>query len=67
MKISDAVDTIMNHSICIKNMATCSKNCGSCCVAVKDAELLEAYELATEALLICKTMERYRIQLEEAS
>ena len=67
MTINETADTLIKHSICIKNMATCGKECSSCSMAVQDQKLLEAYDMALEALAMCGGIESYQKYLEKVS
>ena len=67
MTIEEAIDIFINLSVCTKNKNSCFKNCTECCVYVPDKKLIEACSIAQDALIICGTTERYRIQVDKAS
>ena len=67
MIINETVDTLIRHSICIKNMATCDKKCESCSMSVQDKKLLEAYDVALDALAICTHTESYQQFIEKGA
>lgn len=67
MKIEEAIHKLISHSVCIKNNATCSKQCAACPVYVPAKEMDMAIDMALDALYICKATERYRIQIDKAS
>ena len=67
MKIKEAVDVLIKHSICVKHMATCDKKCDKCTVSIKDGQLLLAYDVALDALAICSNSESYQNHVEKVS
>lgn len=67
MTIEEAVNIFIDVSVCTKHRATCNKKCSTCCVFVPDQKMIEACNMALDALYICKTTEPYRIQVDKAS
>ena len=67
MKIKEAVDVLIKHGICIRHMSACNKECGKCTVSVQDKDLLDAYDIAVDALAICSSTESYTKYVEKAS
>ncbi len=67
MTINETVDTLIKHSICIKHMSTCNKECETCSMSVKDQKLLEAYDVALDALAICTHTESYQQFIEKGA
>ena len=67
MTINETVDTLIRHGICIKHMATCDKKCESCSMSVQDKKLLDAYDVALDALAICSNTESYQSYVEKGA
>ncbi len=67
MKINEAVDILIRHGICVKHMATCDKQCDTCSMCVQDKKLLDAYQVALDALAICSSTESYQNYVEKVS
>ncbi len=67
MTIKETVNILMRHSICVKNMNTCDKQCSICSMSVQDHKLLEAYDTALDALAICSGTDSYRQYVEKGA
>ena len=67
MTIEEAIDVFINVSVCAKHRDECLKDCEKCCVYVPSKKLIDACDMALDALYICKTTERYRIEVNKAS
>lgn len=67
MNINEAVHTLIDHGICLRHMATCNKECSKCTVAVQDKKLIEAYDIALDALAICTHTELYQRNVKKGA
>ena len=67
MTIQETVDILIKHSVCLRHMSICDKNCSTCTVSVQDKKLLEAYDVALDALAICSSTEPYQRYVEKGA
>ena len=67
MTIKETVDTLIKHGICIRHMATCNRKCSTCTVSDQDKQLLDAYDVAIDALAICTSTEPYQRYVEKGA
>ena len=65
MTIKETVDILIKHGICIRHMTACNKKCSTCTVSVQDKQLLDAYDVAIDALAICTSTESYQGYVEK--
>ena len=67
MVVKEAIDVLIKHGICLRHMATCNKECSKCTVAVQDKKLLDAYDIALDALAICTHTELYQQNVQKGA
>ena len=67
MVVKEAIDVLIKHGICLRHMATCNKECSKCTVAVQDKKLIEAYDIALDALAICTHTELYQRKIKKGA
>ena len=67
MVVKEAIDVLIKHGICLRHMATCNKECSKCTVAVQDKKLIEAYDIALDALAICTHTELYQRNIQKGA
>ena len=67
MVVKEAIDVLIKHGICLRHIATCNKECSKCTVAVQDKKLIEAYDIALDALAICTHTELYQRNIQKGA
>lgn len=52
-----AIEILQNEKACVQKANICGRNCAECDLVLPDTEIIEAYNMAIEELIVSETMQ----------